>query len=188
MASHYTLTSFGLELPRAAGSLLIVAADIWRDNLDGAREKLSQLEQEDLNRLAAAIGAEPEADAIIVAIEAMIAEIDPDRMPLGIAFAWDSFRKEPTIWAHSDESFSIESTVALIQSVMAAFEIQAVFTIRWAETCSKPAYDEFGGGAVVFNAEDATWITLHPAIEAAEKALAAAPKPATPTPAPGAGQ
>ncbi len=183
MANNYTLTSFALELDRAAGNLLIIAADVWKDDIDAAREKISKLEQEELCQLAAAIEAtEPDANTVILAIEAMIADIDPDKMPLGIEFSWDGLRKKPTIWGRSEESFAIENTVALIQSVMAAFGIRGVHTIRWANTCSKPVYDEFGGGAVVFNAEEATWITLDPAIEAAEKALA--PKP---SPAPGTG-
>lgn len=179
MANHYTLTSFGLDLPRPAGNFLLVAADLWNDLPDMAEKKLLALGAEELAAIAAAVEAgRPEPEAIVTAIMAILDEIDKERMPLGLDLQWDEYNGETRIWGHSDESFFIEGTVSLVQETMIRFAVAGVFTIRWADTCSKPAYDEFGGGAVVFNATDATWIRLDPAIEAAEKALGTKPTPA----------
>lgn len=66
---------------------------------------------------------------------------------------------EKTIWISSaDDSFDVEHAVEFVQLVLTKDESKAVVFFEWANTCTKPRLDGFGGGAVAVSADDAEWI------------------------------
>lgn len=66
---------------------------------------------------------------------------------------------EKTIWISAEGgSFDVENAVNFIQSVLEKDKSKAVVFFEWANTCTKPRLDGFGGGAVAVSAYDAEWI------------------------------
>lgn len=55
-------------------------------------------------------------------------------------------REEGGVWLHSDEGFQIDRTCSAIAEMQTVFNLTAPIEIEWAETCSRPVLDQFGGG------------------------------------------
>ncbi len=79
---------------------------------------------------------------------------------------WPSFGHQfkengdkPYLWVYSEESGNIEHVAGLVQAFLAKFRPDVTVSLEWAETCSKPAVDSFGGGAVVVTATEQHWFT-----------------------------
>lgn len=53
------------------------------------------------------------------------------------------------VWFHEDESITLEHLEHLVYSVLDGLKIDTPFIFTWADTCSKPIADAFGGGACV---------------------------------------
>lgn len=53
------------------------------------------------------------------------------------------------VWVHSDESGDVDALCDVVSRWMQTFGIKEPWTMEWAETCSKPRINEFGGGAAV---------------------------------------
>lgn len=54
------------------------------------------------------------------------------------------------LWIRSEDNYgSLEGLANLILIWMHKFKITKPFGMQWADTCSKPRLDEFGGGAVL---------------------------------------
>lgn len=62
------------------------------------------------------------------------------------------------IWIHTDDTGTPEHVVGLIQAFLAKFDPEGYIGFEWADTCSRPILDSFGGGAVFITATDARWM------------------------------
>ena len=54
----------------------------------------------------------------------------------------------------ADESFSVDHVIMAIQAFLVEWRPDRFVTFMWADTCSKPRIDAFGGGSVVVTAKD----------------------------------
>jgi len=66
-------------------------------------------------------------------------------------------REGDNLWLYSEETFNPEALAAAVCEFQGRFRSQAPWSFEWAETCSKPRLDEFGGGACVCYRGKAYW-------------------------------
>lgn len=59
---------------------------------------------------------------------------------------------EDGIWIYSDESGTPDHVVPLAQEFLLKFDPRGYIAFEWAETCSRPILDQFGGGAIFITA------------------------------------
>ena len=62
------------------------------------------------------------------------------------------------LWFHFDESGDIDALVEVLQEFLKDIDPEGAIGFSWADTCSKPRVDEFGGGAVYITATDTKWM------------------------------
>jgi hypothetical protein len=60
-------------------------------------------------------------------------------------------------------------TVDLVQAFLKRFELDLVVSFQWANTCSRPRPNAFGGGAVVISRRNAMWFNTRTLLEHAVK-------------------
>ena len=74
---------------------------------------------------------------------------DPDNLDL------------PYVWIRDrgGEVGTLDSIVALIRIFLNVFDYSTDWSMEWAETCSKPRFGEFGGGAVIVTKEKTKWLS-----------------------------
>lgn len=66
------------------------------------------------------------------------------------------------LWLRDDNgSASIENAVAFVQTALAWLELDTIVTFSWADTCSKPRLDSFGGGAVAITRHATDWLNTY---------------------------
>lgn len=56
------------------------------------------------------------------------------------------------LWVHSDDTGSVDQVVVLVQHFLARFRPITAIGFSWANTCSRPCLDSFGGGAAYVTA------------------------------------
>ena len=59
-----------------------------------------------------------------------------------------------TIWFYTVEHGNIHNVAAFVHAFLKKFRLREVFVMNWADTCSKPRIEEFGGGAIIISAKD----------------------------------
>jgi hypothetical protein len=79
----------------------------------------------------------------------------------GFEVAW----KDDSVVFYSEESANVDHLVHLVQKFLRKFRPQEAWSVTWAETCSKPRIDEFGGGAAFVTAGDVRWMGAHQFVE-----------------------
>lgn len=57
------------------------------------------------------------------------------------------------LWIHSDESGDVDEVARFCQAFLRKFRPDEHVAFEWANTCSKPRLDAFGGGAMIVTAE-----------------------------------
>lgn len=62
-----------------------------------------------------------------------------------------------SLWVHVDESGEPVHAAALVQGFLIRFRPTESFGFEWADGCSKPVTDAFGGGAVFVTATELRW-------------------------------
>ena len=62
------------------------------------------------------------------------------------------------VWIHSDYG-GVDAACQFVQYLLDRFGIEKPVTFEWANTCSKPRLDAFGGGAVIITATKIKAIT-----------------------------
>jgi hypothetical protein len=77
--------------------------------------------------------------------------------------------KEGTVWVGSEDSGDVDYTADLVQAFLRRFNLDRVISFQWANTCSKPRLDAFGGGAVVISRRNADWLNTGTFMETAVK-------------------
>ena len=64
------------------------------------------------------------------------------------------------VWIHGDTGGSdLEVLAELLQDFLRKFRPDQPIAFSWADTCSKPRLDSFGGGAVFITKEDILWMS-----------------------------
>ena len=75
-----------------------------------------------------------------------------------------------SLWVHSDESGDPFQAADFVQEYLRCLGISGGVFFSWAETCSKPRINEFGGGCFIVTATEKYWqgsrdlIQAHPEI------------------------
>lgn len=65
---------------------------------------------------------------------------------------------EDGLWIYAEESGTPEHVVPLVQAYLSRFDPEGYIGFEWADWCSKPRLDEFGGGSVFITATEARWM------------------------------
>lgn len=94
---------------------------------------------------------------------------------LGLAEGRDGFRdveveheaSEGHVWVGSEDSGDVDYTADLVQAFLRRFELDLVVAFQWANTCSKPRLDAFGGGAAVISRRNVDWFAMTTLVKAA---------------------
>lgn len=69
------------------------------------------------------------------------------------SFEATNYDSANAIWIHSD-SGGEDAACHFVQHLLDKFGVTEAITFEWANTCTKPCLDAFGGGAVVITATD----------------------------------
>jgi len=64
------------------------------------------------------------------------------------------------LWLHEDTACDLNSLADMLQQFLFLFRPTDSIGFSWADTCSKPRVDSFGGGAVFITAVGQEWISL----------------------------
>jgi hypothetical protein len=90
-----------------------------------------------------------------------------DECEEGPACAWsinNDTESKTHLWVHADECGDIERVCNTVQAFIKKFRPDHVFTLQWADYCSKPRVGEFGGGYAIVTIDDvvieSTWWLL----------------------------
>ena len=70
---------------------------------------------------------------------------------------WPDFKVDidvNSIWFHSEEFDNIRNIGMFVQALIKRFMPDYIFSLTWAETCSKPRLGEFGGGCMVVSKDE----------------------------------
>lgn len=79
----------------------------------------------------------------------------------GLDFTAVIERSHPTrLWIYADESGSASHVAEFVSAVGQKFGLTGRFSMQYAETCSRPRLDGFGGGAVLvdFDSGQIEWL------------------------------
>lgn len=68
---------------------------------------------------------------------------------------------EHNLVVYAEECGEPEQVVEFLKHLLPHLPEDTVFTLTWAETCSKPRPGEFGGGAVIVRKSGETWMNTH---------------------------
>lgn len=67
-----------------------------------------------------------------------------------LGFQWEL--EKDGLWLYAEEGGDPDKVAAFVKDFLAANDPEGVWTLSWAETCSKPRIGEFGGGAIFVTA------------------------------------
>lgn len=153
MADYYTQFSIGIRLDTPAEiawwqKVKDIQSDDW-NNYDGANEG---------------------SDAWMAQRKIPIPDGGGERIPgctieLENTDQLSSTTGTPQVWLYTEEGGDLDLVCLMIQIFLKEFKLGDVITLAWAETCSRPRYDAFGGGAVVITAKGAKWMSTSQFIE-----------------------
>ncbi len=76
---------------------------------------------------------------------------------------------EGTVWVRSDDSGDVDYTADLAQAFLKRFDLDRVVGFQWANSCSRPRLDAFGGGAVAVSRRHTVWFDTAALLETAAK-------------------
>ena len=65
------------------------------------------------------------------------------------------------VWIYAEESEDIEAAIKLVQILQNYFNDDSPFILTWADWCSKPRLDEFGGGGAVITKNNYKFMCAH---------------------------
>lgn len=134
MANNYT--QFSVALEGLSQEALTFAQDVW--------EQMRDLEDD--------VETESEAG------EGAAARRIIDRSE---GFCNDLVIQHGTLYISHDETGDVDQAVGFLREVLAFADDDRLVTLQWADICSKPRPDEFGGGAVVFSRHGEKWMTTY---------------------------
>ena len=75
----------------------------------------------------------------------------------GISFPeWQVDKKRGELWLYSDYG-AVETTAEFVQRFIQKLRPGHIFAFEWANTCSRPIINSFGGGACVVTEDEIYW-------------------------------
>lgn len=107
-------------------------------------------------------GAEEKARAIVDRVKEEFGEY------VGYEYDFGDDFEEGGLWVYSDTSFDPEHVAVLVRALVEELELPGTIIVQWANSCSKPRVDAFGGGAFAIKRGYET-IWIDPADEAARQ-------------------
>lgn len=108
-------------------------------------------------------------------------DMDPEDMEVPISYNWvigpvapslPSLPEGNSVWFSHDESIDIDVAAMVIQRFLKECRPEGSVGFCWAETCSKPRLDEFGGGACFITAKLIEWNGAYSWLEDQKKSFA----------------
>lgn len=91
-------------------------------------------------------------------VYADFANLFDDPQYISLTFAVEANPGKPaSLWVYTEESGSPEDAAAAVQAFLAKFRPAEILGFEWANTCSKPRLDSFGGGAALVTADEVVW-------------------------------
>ena len=81
-----------------------------------------------------------------------------------LGFEWE-YTDKHDLWLYADSNGEIDHVATLVQEFIIEHRPSYVFTLQWAETCSKPMLGSFGGGAIIVTRHDVHWLGTHQWLE-----------------------
>jgi hypothetical protein len=80
-----------------------------------------------------------------------------------IGFSWNVEPEagKPFLWLYSEDSGTPGMAALFVQRFLQTHRPKQFITFSWADTCSKPRLNEFGGGAYVIHAKWMTYTTTY---------------------------
>jgi hypothetical protein len=94
----------------------------------------------------------------------------------GLGFYLEVNEKEKEAWVYADEYGSIDCVAYFVQEFINEFRPFYIFSLTWAETCSKPRVSEFSGGWMVVTADNIKYGNCNDEIVQTIKGLEREPK------------
>jgi hypothetical protein len=76
-----------------------------------------------------------------------------------LAFQWEN--TDDGLWLHADDYFDVDHVRSFVQRFIQECRPAYIFQMTWADTCSNPRLDSFGGGWLVVSRD--TWLSSHTA-------------------------
>lgn len=125
MADYYTYFSLVMKLPDVAAQQYALAIHAKAASLISEEEVPGEIPEDLHNHL-----------------DMWFFDTEPDGNPL-----------EPAIWLHS-ENGGIDAVCDFIQHLLKKFNPQGYVAFEWANDCTKPLTDAYGGGAAFITADD----------------------------------
>jgi len=97
-------------------------------------------------------------------------DVFPEDMEVVISNDWE--QDENKIWFHGDnECLEVDCAAEVIQRFLKECRQDGCIGFTWAETCSKPRLDEFGGGSCFITAKKMEWNNSHSWLDDNKKAF-----------------
>ena len=62
------------------------------------------------------------------------------------------------VWVYSEDSADIDALADVIATFQLQFKVNKPWTLTWADSCSKPRLNNFGGGGVVIYKGKTSWM------------------------------
>jgi len=143
MANNYCEASFAVQATteeREIWQKIVGIATILLTDYLEEDEKLTELQKE-------------EYDPVLIGQVRAVAKEFEDWGTFDVNFDEDG----DSLWFHHDESFNMDQAAAFLSLWLKLTENDKSIVATWANTCSKPRVDEFGGGAVVITAKGCHW-------------------------------
>lgn len=72
----------------------------------------------------------------------------------------DVVEKQPGLWLHSSHG-GIDAACAFLQHLLQKFDPAGQVTFEWANDCSRPRVDAYGGGAAIITAKRIKTMSTH---------------------------
>lgn len=85
------------------------------------------------------------------------------------------------LYVFAEESGDLDTATTFIQTFLRECRRKDIIELRWADWCSKPRPNEFGGGVVLISATDVRYLDPHAWVRATSEEMQAAASAAPPT-------
>lgn len=115
-------------------------------------ETLDGLEPKEEKWLREQLAADPGADCPAFLLDCE--DRDPDDSDYGFEWSFHGEAEERHLWVHADDHGDVDRLAHLVQKFLKTFRPDQCWSLSYANTCSKPRPDGFGGGALFVTADE----------------------------------
>jgi len=96
---------------------------------------------------------------------------DPDDWEHWPGFDWKIENEDSSLWLYAVDGGNMGDVIVFVQRFLKRWRPKQIFTLSWAETCSRPRIGEFGGGWLAVSANAVRSGHTREAAQAAKKEL-----------------